>query len=124
MEIKDFIKEAMLQIVEGVIEVNDALKEKGAYIPSKQVAGEGVNFKVEQDDTTRNIVKVEFDIAVTVSSQDTNQVGAKLSVASWFGVGATSEGSTANQTISRIKYTLPLALPDDDVPKHIKKNFC
>ena len=123
MEIKDFIKEAMLQIVDGVNEVNTALKEKGAYIPSKQIMGENVTYKVEQDNTNRNIVNVEFDVAIMVSSTDSETMGAKLSVASIFGMNATSEGTKENQTISRIKYTLPLALPDDDIPKHHRNNF-
>jgi len=33
MDIKDFIKESLLQIVEGIKETNEALKDKGAYIP-------------------------------------------------------------------------------------------
>ena len=35
MEIKDFIKEALLQIVDGVSTANEALQDKGASIPTK-----------------------------------------------------------------------------------------
>ena len=40
-DIKEFIKDSLLQIVEGITESNEALKAKGASIPTKNVAGEG-----------------------------------------------------------------------------------
>ena len=49
MEIKDFIKEALLQIVDGVSTANEALQDKGAFIPTKGLIGEGVLFRVEGD---------------------------------------------------------------------------
>ena len=48
MEIKDFIKEALLQIVDGVSTANEALQDKGAFIPTKGLIGEGVLFRVEE----------------------------------------------------------------------------
>lgn len=117
MDIKDFIKETMVQIVEGVEGINEALETKGAYIASKQVVGEGVNVKVEKDKTTRNLVKVEFDLAVTVTNIEDNKIGTGLSIASLFSLGATSEGKNTNQEVSRIKFALPLALPDDKIEK-------
>jgi hypothetical protein len=34
MDIKDFIKDSLLQIVDGISESNEALKAKGASYPS------------------------------------------------------------------------------------------
>lgn len=62
MEIKDFIKEALLQIVDGVSTANEALQEKGAFIPTKGLIGEGVLFRVEEGNTTKHCIKVNFDI--------------------------------------------------------------
>ena len=42
MDIKDFIKESLLQIVDGITEANTALEAKGTSIPTTGVAGEGV----------------------------------------------------------------------------------
>ena len=42
MDIKDFIKESLLQIVDGITEANTALEANGASIPTTRVAGEGV----------------------------------------------------------------------------------
>ena len=45
MEIKDFIKEALLQIVDGVSTANEALQDKGASIPTKGLMGLQLKFQ-------------------------------------------------------------------------------
>ena len=59
MEIKDFIKETLLQIVDGVSTANEALQDKGAFIPTKGLIGEGVLFRVEEGNTTKHCIKVD-----------------------------------------------------------------
>ena len=46
MDIKDFIKESLLQIVDGITEANTALESKGASIPTNGVLGDGVLWSV------------------------------------------------------------------------------
>ena len=77
MDIKDFIKESLLQIVEG-------------------------------------IMRVDFDLAVTVTQSDKIKAGGGLSIASLGKLGASSEDASKNEEISRIKYTIPIALPELD----------
>lgn len=129
MEIKDFIKEALLQIVDGVTSANDELKSKGAYIPTNNVAGEGVLITVVQNGKgTKNHIKVDFDLAVVLSMADSKKVDGsiktsgegKLKIAPFIkiGMGVGAEGSVSNedrnenQTIHRIKCTIPLSLPE------------
>ena len=129
MEIKDFIKEALLQIVDGVTTANDELKSKGAYIPTNNVAGEGVLVTLDRKKGgTKNHIKVDFDLAVVLSTADSTKVDGslktsgegKLKIAPFIkiGMGAGAEGSVSNedknenQTIHRIKCTIPLSLPE------------
>lgn len=49
MDIKNFIKESLLQIVDGITETNETLVAKGASIPTTKVAGEGVWWTLEKD---------------------------------------------------------------------------
>ena len=128
MEIKDFIKEALLQIVDGVTSANNELKAKGAYIPTKNVAGEGVLVTINQEKReTKNHIKVDFDLAVVLSQSETTKLDGslktsgegKLKIAPFIklGMGADAQGSVTNesqdenQTIHRIKCTIPLSLP-------------
>ncbi len=129
MEIKDFIKETLLQIVDGVTSANDELKSKGAYIPTNNVIGEGLLATVNQKRReTKNHIKVDFDMAVVLSQVDSTKLDGslktsgegKLKIAPFIkiGMGAGTEGSASNenknenQSIHRIKCTIPLSLPE------------
>ena len=46
---KDFIKESLLQIVDGITQANITLEAKGASIPTTGVAGEGVQCTLVKD---------------------------------------------------------------------------
>lgn len=41
MDIKDFIEESLLQIVDGIANANRSLTSRGSYIPNKDIKGEG-----------------------------------------------------------------------------------
>lgn len=113
MEIKEFIKESLLQIVDGINEANDELHEKGAYIPSEKLVGDGVLFTVDKNNETHNFIKVDFDVAVTVSQSDSSKIGGGISIASFINAGCSAEDVAASQSVSRIKYMIPLALPEN-----------
>ena len=130
MEIKDFIKEALLQIVDGVTSANNELKSKGAYIPTSNVTGEGVLISVLEDKkSTKNHVKVEFDIAVALTQEESTKTEGSIKAScegklnivpllSKVGMGVNTHGATSietkddGQTIHRIKCTIPLSLPE------------
>lgn len=115
MDIKYFIKESLLQIVDGITEANKALETKGASIPTTGVAGEGVWWtfvKDGKDSHTRHAMRIDFDLAVTVSQSDNLKAGGGISIASFLNAGATSENGSQSESVSRIKYTIPLELPD------------
>ena len=79
MEIKDFIKEALLQIVDGVTSANDELKSKGAYIPTNNLIGEGLLATVNHERReTKNHIKVDFDLAVVLSQVDSTKLDGSL----------------------------------------------
>lgn len=111
MDIKEFVKESLLQVAESINEANSELEEKGTYIPSGDMAGEGVLFTVVKGTETRHFVKVEFDLAVTVSQEQASNGGAGLSIASFANVGIKSDNKEEKVDVSRIKFMIPMALP-------------
>ena len=111
MDIKDFVKESLMQIAESINEANVELKDKGTYIPSGDIVGEEELFSVIRDSETRHFVKVEFDLAVTVSQKHGTSGGGGLSIASLANVGIKDEEKESKEEISRIKFMIPMALP-------------
>ena len=90
MELKEFIKQTIIQITEGIREGNKYIKDNKF--------GEGVN-----DD---NYETIDFDIAVTSNEEETTGIGGKIFVANLFSAGAKDETTTKASNASRIKFKI------------------
>lgn len=115
MDIKDFVKESLIQIAESINEANVDLKDKGTYIPIGGLTGEGVLFSVIKGTETKHFIKVEFDLAVIVSQERNTSGGGRLAIASLANVGMKSDSSEGKEEISRIKFMIPMALPEKKI---------
>lgn len=131
MEIKDFIRDTLAQIVDGVKEANTTLAEKGSYVPTENIAGaEGYcDARVSKNGVVKRYVKVDFDIAVEVSKSDIEKVEGngsldgelKLQVAlskAGFDLHGGMSGSNTQQNmqqnIHHVRFSLPLSLPNKE----------
>lgn len=97
MNLQDFIKETLVEIMQGV---RDAQQEIGANTSGEPatVTGTIVGSNVLQ--------QVDFDVAVTTTSESGG--GAKVSV---LGIGAGMDGKSSTEAVSRIKFSVPIKLP-------------
>ena len=120
MELNEFVKETLTQIVKGVKESQDEIRGQGGYanpavFTSAHGKEEATHFGTVSDG--QNVLLIDFDVAITVSDSMEGGVGGKLSVASIFKLEAGSKGTTASESTSRIRFKVPLALPVDPVTK-------
>ncbi len=108
MDIKDFVENTLVQIVEGINNANEKLKDQGAKITSKDVRAlrEGTTLNSRTGDLVNLI---DFDVAVTVNEKDTADGGAGIKIAG-INIGGKLQNETSNQSISRIKFSIPLSL--------------
>lgn len=129
MDIQDFIKDALVQIVNGVSEANSTLEQKGAYVPSVNVAGSGAFWSARPDigqGYLKTFLKVDFDLGIEVNEGNSVDVnggagtkGATLRIAKWVemdfnaeaNAGGKYEHQKSEQNTHRIKFSIPLALP-------------
>lgn len=88
MELKEFIKQTIIQLTDG-------LREGHKYIQDNQF-GKGVNEEKYKE--------INFDIAVTSNEEATTGIGGKISVANVFSVGGKDESSTKASNVSRIQF--------------------
>lgn len=130
MEIKEFIEEPLLQIVEGIVNANKSLAPKGSYIPNKDIEGEGGYCDTSVAAVLNGVehyLKIDFDIAVIVDEShdvhiggETGTKGASLKVAKMIeaksGLEAKAKGfyesGRKKEAVHRIKCSIPLALPE------------
>ena len=104
MEIDEFVRESMLQIFKGLREAQKAINDQG---PGAGV----VNPKWGEDkDFADYTSKVEFDIAVSASSQKSGSGSAKLQVLS-LEVGGGGEAKFEKGSVSRVAFSVTVAFP-------------
>jgi hypothetical protein len=103
MDLETFIAETLRQIVKGVETAQQHEDCKRAAINAE--CPEGYTGPV----TKPRII--EFDVAITVSEGTEKQGKGNIGVASILGLGGQASSTTANSSISRIKFSVPVVLP-------------
>jgi len=106
MDVKEFIESSLIQIIEGINGAKDKLKGSDVLISSKDVRplreGTTVNHQ------TGNLVNlIEFDMAVTVNEKDTSGGKAGINIVG-LNIGGGLQNEVSNQTVSRIKFSVPV----------------
>ena len=114
MNLKEFVTETIVQIMEGVQEAQNQVGDKGIVNPRSYQSG---TFFVDTPPQPNELRPAEFDVAVTASSGSEAKGGAGLLVAA-IGMGVQDTQSEGNTAISRIRFELPIAYPTHQVPVH------
>lgn len=111
MELQEFIKTALTQIVAGVSEASELATAHGGSVGSMDLYGHVKENKILVNKDSIPVSMVEFDIALAeASSKDTKGgIGVYLGA-----VGLGSQGASHGEasTHSRIKFAVPVILPN------------
>ncbi len=113
MNLKDFVSQTLTEIINGTIEAQQQTKDTGSIVnpkmkPASSFAGNMPSHGVTFDKQV--ILPVEFDVALTIT-EDTKATGkAGISVFKT-GLGIEASLKDINQTLNRVKFSVPLALP-------------
>lgn len=108
MDLKEFTTQTLVQIVEGAIEANAQLSRSNSFVPTTDTLG------CPKDELEARWEKplmhnVDFDVAITTIESDGKSGGAGIRVAS-LALGGNIESKIENQTISRVKYSIPIVI--------------
>jgi hypothetical protein len=110
MELKEFIKQSLSAIIDGVAESQEDTKDTGAII-SPSLSKEG--YVYTGGSGQRKIVDICFDVAVVVEDKKDSKQGITV-LGGFFGVGVATGENKGNATSSKICFTIPVALPVND----------
>lgn len=118
MELKSFVTQALVEIVQGVKDAQEQLKSTGASINpdglfhTQPTSEDHVAISIPGSKPYIYGQIVEFDVSVTASEKDAAQGGVGIQVAS-ITIGAALSGTTEEQSsvVSRLKFSVPLFLP-------------
>ena len=113
MELKEFVKAALTDIVEAVKETQEAVRDYATIAPLV-VEGKRTDCVLMEKGVAR-ISNVDFDVAVTTESSEQTGGSGKtgIQVAGLFSIGGEAKLGTEEKTqnLSRIKFSIPVLLP-------------
>ena len=114
MELNEFISGTLQSIITAINESKDFAESNGAIInPIIMEHNFNANptiFRKDGKDGKLSLTKIDFDIAVTVSNEEGSKVGGGIKI-QVLNLGASSTNTETNQTTSRIKFSINVALP-------------
>ena len=112
MELSEFVAESLRQIIDGVTLAQEYASRKGATVNPNNMwyrADQGV-VKIQDRETGAFIQEVNFDVAVTATDGTKTKGGIGVFVGT-VGLGSQGQSEAVKESVSRIKFTVPLALP-------------
>lgn len=112
MELKEFIRETLLQIFEGVKAAQEELKESDCLINPMIFPLQNDNALINdiKNNNARQLQNIKMSVAVSVVENKENKSGVGI-VASVFKAGIHKGESEQNHTINRIDFEIPISLP-------------
>jgi hypothetical protein len=119
MELKEFVKTVITQLVEGVIETQKEVENKGAYVNPIGFCPDKNTIMINQTYHPIGIVAFEVGLTTTSAEEKTGKVNVFLSVV---GGGTESAKGISNEAVTRIKFSIPVMLPVAKHSEHKIKN--
>jgi len=112
MELRDFIEETLTQIVEGVKAAQGRAKDQGARVNPHLTTSADLAAKQGILIASGSAAQlVQFDVAITVKEGTATKggIGVALGVVA---LGSTGQSQAESASVSRVKFSVPLVLPD------------
>lgn len=114
MELKDFVKETIVQIVKGIDEANATLSERNAFVASSNFqTNKDIKYATDKEGRCHYVTDLDFDVAINAQKSKALEGGGGIEILSVLKLGGKSSNENLNSSTNRIKFTLPLALPTE-----------
>ncbi|MBX3703619.1 MAG: hypothetical protein KF822_07590 [Steroidobacteraceae bacterium] len=117
MELKDFVSQSIVSIVEGVVSAQERTRAHGAFVNPTKLTRTITNIGENAiwNNLDNNIARlVRFDVAVTVE-EGTTSAGKIGVVSGLLNLGSAGTSEDKSKAISRIAFDVPILLPVNPV---------
>lgn len=112
MELKDFIKETLIQITQGISEAQVELEETDCVINPRDIKEDGFANVIIKN--KRHTVQcIDFKIALTSTTESADKTGIGVMLGS-FGIGGNKSLSDGNTSNTNISFSIPVVFPSVD----------
>jgi hypothetical protein len=108
VELKDFVKTTIEQIVEGVSAAQEAVKARGAIVnPASQSFQRDGTWNTHDSPMTQEVI---FDVALTATDKRGTTEGIGVFLGS-VNLGKKNEAGVEQVAVTKVKFSVPLVLP-------------
>jgi hypothetical protein len=115
MDLKEFVKETLVQITSGVRDAQGEVRSLGGIVnPATLTRTDGAGSYFSTIDDVHHVFLVDFDVAISVTESAGTNAGAKLNVATFLTLGAGGQSANSSAATNRLTFKVPLALPLDE----------
>jgi len=112
------VAESIKQIIDGVNEAKSYAEQHGAIVNPQRWGWNSSNVQAKYDVKTGAAIEtIEFDVAVTVAEGTQTKGGIGVFMGA-VGLGSQGQSSNQNASVTRIKFSVPLVLPNTPNPKN------
>ena len=115
MELQEFIRSVLVQLVRGVEQAQSELRDSKATINPLGIKAE---IALRENKETPNFTNVEFEVAVEVKTQgeQSGRVGIQVAV---FKVGVGGKKTEVESHVSKLRFAVPVHLPPGTIIKDL-----
>jgi hypothetical protein len=112
MELNEFVKETLLQIIQGVHEAQSLAKEYGATVNPCRITGNDL-LQSTINNKSCTVQNVDFVVGLTSSTSEGTKLGIGVMLGS-FGIGSKTNTNDNHTAATSVKFSVPIALPAED----------
>jgi len=110
MQLKDFISETLSQLIDGVVEAQAKVQASGGRVsPHVRTPNDPKSLYGRTNDQLP-VIFVDFDISVEAQETKGTKGGIGV-VTGMFNLGSGGESRENRQSMNKIKFSIPVALP-------------
>jgi len=113
MELNEFVKETLLQLINGVKSAQEEAENVDAVINPAEVFGLNNILKASIKDKQRLVQLIEFEVGLTSCESESSKKGIGVMLGGVGVGGNTSKGGNLS-TVTNIKFSVPIVLPSTD----------
>lgn len=113
LSLENFVYQTIIEITKGIENATTELKESGTLInPATHPSGTIILGR-EGENVYRNVQKIEFDLTVSMTSEESKGAGMKINVLNSIRGNGNVGNNVTNIATNRLKFIIPISLPVD-----------
>ncbi|HAY3545068.1 TPA: hypothetical protein JRX92_003467 [Elizabethkingia anophelis] len=117
MELKEFIKEVLTEIVSGIEEAKEELNSKGAIVNPSLIKTDANGMYIQDIQGDRRVQEIHFEIMVNTEEGSTGKAGIGI-LSGAFNLGASASSNDKVNKGNLIKFSVPISLPCTELKRN------